>query len=174
MVHRVNRNLTADGPLTAEGEHACVAARELMSLDECPIGIASPFPRCLRTAELLLADRASVVSDPRWVRCTSVTSRARSFWSSTAPGHGRRAHGNPRRNASRDACRASRVLAQRGARLVVAHGLLLSAVQWSRDHPNNALTEIFLPEAPSLAPLLMSDTDRWHLTDRLLFWHRGN
>lgn len=53
-------------------------------------------------------------------------------------------------------------------RLVVAHGLLLSVVQWSRVHPVEPLSDVFLLSAPCLTPIILADDELAALTQRLL------
>jgi probable phosphoglycerate mutase len=60
------------------------------------------------------------------------------------------------------------VLDRPGSHLVVAHGLLVSVLQWAREHPSQPLTEVFLPVAPCLRPLLLPEAELRSLSQLLL------
>jgi probable phosphoglycerate mutase len=55
-----------------------------------------------------------------------------------------------------------------GPRAVVAHGLLLSLVDWALSVPPGEPLPLFFPEAPCLEPVVVADTRLQALTSRLI------
>ncbi|MFF0493140.1 histidine phosphatase family protein [Nocardia sp. NPDC004068] len=136
---RLNGDPSVPVPLTMTGEKACVATRSLVPIDEMANCVASPFPRCVRTAELLLENRVRVVPETRLGELDYGVFEGESFveyarWlagngpAAVPPGACESQHGGI--GGLMHGLRAALTLP--GPRIVVAHGLLLSLVSGRR------------------------------------------
>lgn len=174
--YQVNGDPSVDMPLTAEGEAACRTAHVLRSANVVTC-VSSEFTRCRRTAELLIGGRAPVLVDARLNELDYGTFEGGEFlvYARWLAQHGprRRPMGAAESQAEGIARMLSglrTVLERPGPRLVVAHGLLVSVLQWAREHQSQSLTEVFLPAAPCLRPLALTEAElsslsRWLLHD---------
>lgn len=175
LAYRVDGEPGVHVPLTPEGEAACMQARSTLPVEKIATGMASPFPRCQRTAELLLDGAVTIATDlrlgeldygdfeggaflayARWLAQHGPDARPSGARESQAKGIARMLTG----------LRA--VLERPAPRLVVAHGLLVSVVRWAGQHPDQPLIDVFLPEVPYVAPLVLADAEVRALTSRLL------
>ncbi|MGH3427378.1 MAG: histidine phosphatase family protein [Mycobacteriales bacterium] len=156
---RVNGELTIDVPLSADGETRCAEARTLL-----PIGIitcvTSNFARCQRTATLLLGGSTVVSCDARLGELDYGHFEGKEFlaYARWLIAHGPwvrppGAHESQAEALTRMLTSLNAALDLPGPRLVVAHGLLVSLIQWARLHPGDPWTAVLLPGGPLSEPL---------------------
>jgi 2,3-bisphosphoglycerate-dependent phosphoglycerate mutase len=173
--YRVNGDPAVDVALTAEGEAACRAARAGLPLGSVVTCVSSAFARCHRTAELLIAGETPVLVDARLNELDYGAFEGGEFvaYARWLAQHGPRrrppeAAESQAEGIARMLSGLKTVLDRPGPRLVVAHGLLVSVLEWAREHPSESLTEALLPVAPCLRPLVLPEAELSSLSQRLL------
>lgn len=185
-VYRVNGDPTVDVPLTTEGVAACYAARPLLPREKAVTCVSSMFDRCLRTAELVTAGLVEASPEARLNELDYGTFEGGAFldyarWLAkhgpyVVPPGGRESQVE---GIVRMLTGLRGVMDQPGPRLVIAHGLLVSVINWALHHPGHPLADVFLPTAPCVKPLVIGDEQldaltRWliHDLDRAAREHR--
>lgn len=175
VAYRVNGDPSADVPLTREGEVECPQARSALPVNEITTCATSPLPRCRRTAELLLGGATSISCDERLGELDYGVFEGGEFlaYARWLAENGPYACPHGARESQADAISRMltglrAVLERPGPRLVVAHGLLVSVLQWAREHPGEPLIDVFLPSAPSLTPMSVADDELRTTATRLL------
>lgn len=151
--------------LDEEGVRACHAARSSLPVDSTQTWIASAFPRAQQTAALLLGDDARPpVVNPLLNELDYGDFEGAPFLEYAAwlqqngpwakpPGAGE----SQREGIHRMLLGLMATLEELGPRVVVAHGLLLSVLDWHLSRTRGSAMPLFFPEAPCLAPLTMDD-----------------
>lgn len=161
---RVNGDPAVPVALTPAGQAACRDLRDSIG----PVGscVASGFGRCVETADLLTGGRVDVVVDRRLGELDYGVFEGGPFldYAHWLAEHGPwarppRAGESQAEGIARMATGLLAVLDHLGPRLVVAHGLLSSVIAWVGEHRGERLTEVFLPAAPYLDPLVLQDDD---------------
>lgn len=154
-------------PVLLDDEGALCARRSRPLVREMGVRACwtSSFPRTRQTADLLLEE----ISCPRSVEARLDepdygTFEGRPFleYASWLREHGPTARPPGSRESQHEAllrmlegCAALPAIA--APRIVVAHGFLLSALNWCRSRRTQEELPLFLPEAPYLEPLVVSD-----------------
>jgi 2,3-bisphosphoglycerate-dependent phosphoglycerate mutase len=151
--------------LDEEGVRACRAARPSLPVDSARTWIASGFPRAQQTAALLLRNDARPVSvSPLLNELDYGYFEGAPFLEYAAwlqhngpwakpPGSGE----SQREGIRRMLLGVMATLEEPGPRVVVAHGLLLSVLDWHLSRMPGSAMPLFFPEAPYLVPLTMDD-----------------
>ncbi|MEV0702689.1 histidine phosphatase family protein [Saccharopolyspora sp. NPDC050389] len=175
--YRVNGDPVVDVPMTDDGVAACQAAKSIVPIDAVATCVASTFDRCVRTAELITAGRVHVHRDARlneldYGACEGGPFLTYARWLAEYGPHVRPpgARESQAEGIVRMLTGLRATLGWPGPRLVVAHGLLVSVIQWAQSHPHQPLTDVFLPAARCLTPLVIGDADLravidWFLRD---------
>lgn len=170
----VNGDPGVDVSLTPGGPTACEAARREVPIDEIATCVSSRFLRCRRTAELIIHRRVNVHIEPRLNELDYGVFEGRPFmdYALWLAEHGPRqlppkARESQAQGILRMVSGLGRVLAMPAPRLVVAHGLLLSTIAWAQAQPDQELTDVFLPPAAPLAPVVLDDEELQQLAARL-------
>ncbi|WP_116046383.1 histidine phosphatase family protein [Amycolatopsis palatopharyngis] len=173
--YRVNGDPAVDVPLTSDGVAECRVARWAVPSENLGTCVTSAFGRCIRTAEWVVAGRAEVYVDPRLNELDYGAFEGAAFldyarWLIEHGPHVRPpgAGESQTEGIERMLAGLRGVLERPGPRLVVAHGLLVSVIQWAQAFPQQSLTEVFLPPAPCLKPVLIDDEELQVLTGWLL------
>jgi probable phosphoglycerate mutase len=172
--YRINGDPAVDVPLTAEGQAACVEERSLAprTLVTC---MTSSFARCQRTAELITAGQVAIEADDRLNELDYGDFEGGEFlaYARWLCEHG--PHLRPPGARESQAEGTARMLGglraaldRQSPRLVVAHGFLVSVIQWAQTHPGQSLVHVFLPAAQCLTPLVLDDDELRTLTRRLV------
>ncbi len=173
--YRVNGDPAMGVPLTSEGVAACYAARPLLPSGEVVACVRSMFDRCVRTAELVTAGRVEVFPEARLNELDYGMFEGGAFldYAYWLAEHG--PHVVPPGGRESQVEGIVRMLTglrcamdQPGPRLVVAHGLLVSVINWALFHPGCSLTDVFLPAAPCVKPLVIGDEQLDALTGCLI------
>jgi seryl-tRNA synthetase len=164
--HLVNGDPRVHVPLTIVGEEQCRQARVNMSGNNAPTWVTSAFARCQRTAQLIAPGPVEIAVDPRLNELDYGLFEAGNFlaYARWLAQHGPRqrppgAAESQSEGVVRMLTGLMDVLARPAPRVVVAHGLLVSALTWAVTHPGQALRDVFLPAAPCVEPLTLSDAD---------------
>lgn len=175
VAYRINGDPAVDVQLTDDGVAACQKARSKVPSDAVATCVTSTFDRCVRTAELITACQVELHRDARLNELDYGVYEGDPFlaYACWLAEHGPRVRPPGARESQAEGIvrmltglRAA--LGWPGPRLVVAHGLLVSVVQWAQSHPYQPLTDVFLPAARCLTPLVIGDADLRTLIDTLL------
>lgn len=161
-------------PLDPHGRNQCRVARGALPLDSIETCVVSQFARAAQTAQLLLAGRpVPLVVDGRLDEIDYGDYEGGPFleygqWLRT---HGPWVRPPSARESQREAIKRMfeglrGALTRPAPRLVVAHGLLLSVVNSTRN--GGCLGEALLPEAPYVTAVRFTDEELRHLADRLI------
>lgn len=151
--------------LDGEGVRACHAARPSLPVDAARTWIASGFPRAQQTAALLLADDARpVFVNPLLNELDYGCFEGAPFleYAAWIQHNGPWAKPSSAAECQREGIRrmllgVMAALEEPGPRVVVAHGLLLSVLDWHLSRTPGSAMPLFFPEAPYLVPLTMGD-----------------
>ncbi|PLW65692.1 histidine phosphatase family protein [Streptomyces sp. SCUT-3] len=161
----VNGNPRLPLLLDNEGVRACEAARRMLPISNVQPWITSAFPRAQQTAALLQHpagppatvnpalneldygdfDGSPFLDYATWLQRHGPCARPPGSAESQREGIRRMLHG------------LLGVLDCPGPRVVVAHGLLLSVLEWHLTRTPGHPIPLFFPEAPYLEPLTMTD-----------------
>lgn len=172
LVYRVNGDPNVNVPVTSQGEEVCRSQPHSREIVTC---VTSPFPRCQRTAALLVREEVPITIDVRLGELDYGEFEGGEFleYARWLAEHGPYIRPPGARESQAGAIARMliglrAVLDHQGPRLVVVHGLLVSVIRWARAHPRAPLTDVFLHGAPSLTSVTLSDDELRDLTTHLL------
>ncbi|RMI45401.1 histidine phosphatase family protein [Streptomyces triticirhizae] len=161
----VNGDPAVQLQLDEEGVRACHTARPTLPIESARTWIASAFPRAQQTAALLIGEEARLpVVIPLLNELDYGYFEGAPFLEYAAwlrhhgpwvkpPGAGE----SQREGIHRMLLGLMATLEKPGPRVVVAHGLLLSVLDWHLSRTPGSAMPLFFPEAPYLVPLAIDD-----------------
>ncbi|GGK48523.1 histidine phosphatase family protein [Nocardia camponoti] len=172
---RLNGDPAVEVPLTSEGLRACQTARNELPTATFKSAMTSPFHRCRHTAERLTPTTTTLLEQPLLAELDYGVFEGADFteYAIWLAEHGPdqvppNAQESQRSGILRMMHGLNTALDWSGPRLVVAHGLLVSVIQWTRRHPNATLADVFFPAAAGLVPVAIGDHELRCLTTRLI------
>ncbi|MFC9693295.1 histidine phosphatase family protein [Kribbella sp. NPDC056951] len=170
--HRVNGDPSFPVLLSRVGWQTCRRAQASMPSANVRTWISSEFPRARQTTMVLMGSSSTEpVVEPRLNELDYGVFEGTPFLSYggwlTQRGPDQRPEGaaeSQRQGIVRMLSGLSAVLNHPGDRVIVGHGLLTSVLTWAVNAPRHETLPLFLPEAPYVEPLVLSDDE---LTDLL-------
>ena len=172
---RVNGDSNVDVPLAEGSASACQVARAGLPLGDIVTCVVSRFQRCRQTAELIAnsqvpIDVETLLDELDYGSFEGGEFFAYALWlAEHGPGQRPPGAGESQRQGIQRMLRGlAQAMSRPGPRLVVAHGLLLSVVQWALSNPEGDLEDVLLPAAPPLVPVALGDDELCRLIDRLM------
>ncbi|MFD4242611.1 histidine phosphatase family protein [Streptomyces sp. NPDC058525] len=163
----VNGDPTKHIHLNEEGRHSLRRAWTTLPLHSVATWLTSEFPRARQTTSLLMGvPSAGLVVDPRLNELDYGEFESSPFleyavWLDTH-GSGERPPGaseSQREGIRRMLAGVLGALERPGPRVLVGHGLLVSVLLWYRDRAEGEAMPLFLPEAPYVEPVAITDDE---------------